>query len=126
MTGRMQELLGLLSIVVERIRAANERTERAESRASQMGLLLDALSDENVALRVDLEQAEAAAAEAQATIRGLRDQVEAGARIIEMLESRAAEAEFRIHRAADALGLPAPLDPSAPGEDAERSPAALH
>ncbi|GEP08971.1 hypothetical protein [Methylobacterium gnaphalii] len=118
MTAKMQELLGLLTLVVERVRAANDRSERAEARAGQMSLLLDALSDENAALRTELDQAEAAAAEAQAEIRALRDEVEP-------LEARADEAELRIHRAADALGL-AVAGPTVAGDEAPSASLALH
>ncbi|GJE57139.1 hypothetical protein [Methylobacterium thuringiense] len=126
MKARMQELLGLLTMVVERVGAANARTAQAESRAERMSLMLDALSDENAALQTELDEAEETAQASAETIRSLREQVEAGERLAEMLEARATEAELRIHRAADALGLSAAADPSVPGAEAPRPSVALH
>ena len=112
MSARMQELLRLLSLVVDRVRAATARAECAEARISEMAVLLDAMAEENATLREDLERTTEAGEEANRTIRTLRDQLEASARLTAALETRAAEAELRIHRAADALGLTMPDDPS--------------
>lgn len=125
MAARMQELLGLLTMVVERVGAADARTAQAESRADRMSGLLDALSDENAALQAELDQAEEAASAAAETIRSLREQVAGGERLIEVLEARATEAELRIVRAADALGLPANVAPAVTIAQGPR-PAALH
>ncbi|GEP00859.1 hypothetical protein GCM10007887_28830 [Methylobacterium haplocladii] len=122
----MQELLGLLTMVVDRVAAANARTAEAESRAARMAVLLDALSDENAALGADLEEAEDALTESRETIRFLRAQVEAGERLAEALEARAADAELRIVRASDALGLSAPVDPPATIGERPRPSVALH
>lgn len=126
MKARMHEVLELLSLVVERVRAANARTEHAENRAAQMSAMLDALADENAALREELDLAEGAAARSYETIRSLQGQVEAGERLTEMLEARAAEAELRVNRAIEALGAPTPIEAAVPTAEVPRASVALH
>ncbi|MET0258133.1 MAG: hypothetical protein ABW179_06080 [Methylobacterium sp.] len=126
MKARMQELLGLLTLVVERVGAAHARATQAEDRAARMSLMLDALSEENAALQDDLDRAEDAAAGAAETIRTLREQVAAGERLAEALEARATEAELRILRAAEALELPVAAESSVPRPEAPLPSVALH
>lgn len=127
MSARMQELLRLLAMVVERVRVAGDRAERAESRSEKLARLLDAMSAENASLREELEQAGEAAAQAQASIRALREQIESGVRLNAVLEARVTEAELRIHRAAEALGFARADDrASSCGDGEDRPSAALH
>ena len=112
MTARMHELLGLLGKVVDHVRAAADRAGRAEARVAEMTRLLDALADENAALRAELERSESAIARTDPTIRRMREMLEDERRTGVALEARVAEAEARIARAADVLGTA-----SRPGQD---------
>lgn len=126
MTARMHELLGLLGKVVDHVRAAADRAGRAEAQVAEMTRLLDALADENAALRAELERSGSAIARTDPTIRRLREMLEDERRTGVALEARVAEAETRIARAADALGTAGRPGPDVPIVGKTSPPAVLH
>ncbi|MEA1834682.1 hypothetical protein U8607_21545 [Methylobacterium durans] len=103
MSARTDTLLALLSRVVDHVRAANARAERAEAAA---------------------REGEARLAVTEATVRRLREELGAQARACAAAEARAVEANLRICQAAEALGFAAAGEAGAP--PAAEAPARLH